>query len=523
MPPLFLQPKCEFCMVDSKKENKIEDAAISGAAYETTQRYGSSIKEHFVAFSGVDNEIGIALKKGLKKISTEKLNPDYIEQNLKQQSGYAAEVKYTARENAEHIINGDSTRVINTDIKGSGSYNELFDHIITKDGVVVSQEQMKFVGNDVKECVGKLLSPKFQKYRDNNAVFTLPSDYFEPDANGIPKIQNEVDRRILETKRSIDSGKLPEEVLKKKQQDLKELEKLKENVKNSKLSKQEAIEARLHPEWSTAKDVLKLSHRAGLEQAKIGAAIGGSVSIVRNIVSVVNGDKTVTDAVLSVVKDTATVAAVSYGTGVAGSLIKASMQNSGSAVFRGLSKSNLPAAIVSLSIDSAKTLRKFFNGDISGLECLENLGETGTGMISSAMFATVGQVLIPIPVVGAMAGSMIGYALSSSCYGLLVGALKEEKLAREERIRIEKECEEHIKNLKEYRAQLEKYFDDYMTYYKNNFREAFKQIKTAYEIGDCDGYLDGCDKIITALGGTSQYSTVKEFEELMDSDEPIKF
>ena len=223
------------------------------------------------------------------------------------------------------------------------------------------------------------------------------------------------------------------------------------------------------------------------------------------------------------VKDTATVAAVSYGTGVAGSLIKASMQNSGSAVFRGLSKSNLPAAIVSLSIDSAKTLRKFFNGDISGLECLENLGETGTGMISSAMFATVGQVLIPIPVVGAMAGSMIGYALSSSCYGLLVGALKEEKLAREERIRIEKECEEHIKNLKEYRAQLEKYFDDYMTYYKNNFREAFKQIKTAYEIGDCDGYLDGCDKIITALGGTSQYSTVKEFEELMDSDEPIKF
>ena len=99
---------CNFCTqcgtsLNNNSDEKIstyKNVIIEGAATETVQRYGSAIKEHFVAYSGIDNESGEQLKKGLKQISESKLNPEYIKQNLKQQAGFSAENKYAARENA---------------------------------------------------------------------------------------------------------------------------------------------------------------------------------------------------------------------------------------------------------------------------------------------------------------------------------------------------------------------------------------------------------------------------------------
>lgn len=90
----------------SKKKNKssIELAAQAGAASEVVDRYGSAVKEHHVAYSGVDNESGRKLTRGLKKTAQSKVNSEYREQNIKQQAGFAAEDKYTARQNADKII-----------------------------------------------------------------------------------------------------------------------------------------------------------------------------------------------------------------------------------------------------------------------------------------------------------------------------------------------------------------------------------------------------------------------------------
>ena len=59
-------------------------------------------------------------------------------------------------------------------------------------------------------------------------------------------------------------------------------------------------------------------------------------------------------------------------------------------------------------------------------------------MISSSLYAVIGQALIPIPVVGGIVGGMMGYALSSATFSLLKNALEEEKLAKENRILVEK-------------------------------------------------------------------------------------
>lgn len=50
-------------------------------------------------------------------------------------------------------------------------------------------------------------------------------------------------------------------------------------------------------------------------------------------------------------------------------------------------------------------------------------------MLSSTMMATMGQIAIPIPVVGAVLGGMIGYSLSSIFYQAALDSAKRAKEA----------------------------------------------------------------------------------------------
>lgn len=494
------------------------NVAQSGAAAEVVQRYGSAVKEHFVAYSGIDNETGEQLKKGLKDIANSKVNPEYKDANLKQQAGFAAENKYTARQNAERIINKDSSRVHNTDIKGSGDYNELFDHIITdKNGKVVGQEQMKFVGSDPKAALDKLASSKFQKYFDADATITVPSDYY----NGIIA---EADKTIDSLQKQLDHARADgnTELAKDIEAKIAKYEKIKTSVKDSGVSNEEAMESRINPMLSTAKDVIKIAHRAGVEQAKYGAAISGSVSLVRNLVAVAKGEETADEAALSVVKDTGTGAAVSYATAFTGSAIKGAMQNSGKEAIRNLARTNIAATLVTVALESGKSLGRYINGDIDGTECLEELGEKGTGLLSSAMFAAAGQLLIPIPIVGGMIGSMLGYALASSCYAELTTALKQAKLAHEERLRIEKECADAIALIQQYRAEMELVISRYLSEHITTFNDAFAQMNNAIGLDNIDEFIAGSNKITAKLDGKVQFENYAEFDSFMNTNLALK-
>lgn len=509
-------------MGDKNKQDTYVNVALEGAAEEVVQRYGSAVKEHFVAYSGVDNETGEQLKKGLKDIAKSKVNPDYAKTNIKQQAGFAAENKYTARQNAERIINKDKSRVHNTDVKGSGSYNELFDHIITdENGIVISQEQMKFVGSDPKACLEKLASKKFQKYLDSDATITVPSDYYDGILEEAKKSIESLEEQLKHAK---ENGN--EELAKSIQEKIDKYKKIKASIKNSGVSNDEALEARLHPKISTAKDVLKVAHRAGKEQAVYGAAIGGGISMVKNIVAVVKGDKNPEEAGLSLIKDTGVAAGTSYATAFAGSVIKGGMQNSASETVQSLAKTNLAATIVTTTLETGKTLKSYFTGDISGLECLEELGEKGVGQLSSAMFAAAGQILIPVPGVGAMIGaiigSMAGYALSTALYKELLGSLKEAKLAHEERLSVEKECEEVIKMIVQFREEMNESIEKYLKDMRKTFSTELENAEKAIWNDDIDAFISAANNMSVKLGKKPQFNTFKEFDAFMGTETALK-
>ena len=517
-------------MSDDKdnKKNGLLNAAIVGGTYQTTQKYGDAVKQHFVAYSGRDNETGINLVKGLKDIAEGKINPDYEFQNISQQSGFAAEVKEVARSNAEAIINDDSTRKIRTDDLGRIN-DQLYDTLtIDKNGNIIdgTGEQIKFLGSskddpkglgNAKRAFDKLSSKEFKKYLDNDAKIVVPPEQYQG-------ILQEADAEINKLSSQLDRLKNSEktEEFTKIENRIKDLKKLKENLKKASLTTEEAREARLSPKLSTAKDVLKLSHRAGLDAAQTASLIGGSVSIVKNITAVFKNEKNTGEAVRDVALDTGRAGALGYGTGFAGSIIKGAMQNSESTYIRALSKTNIAGTTVNIAITSTRILTNYFNGKIDGVQCLEMLGQEGVGMVASAMFATIGQIAIPIPVVGGLIGGMIGYALSSASYGLLLNALKENEMAHKERMYIESVCAEHIKMIREYRLEIEKIINQYLSNKLEVFNEAFTGIKNALEIGDIDLFIENTNRITENFGGKPAFSTIDEFDKIMLTKTTIK-
>ena len=90
-------------------------------------------------------------------------------------------------------------------------------------------------------------------------------------------------------------------VAKQKQAQIDDLKRTRQNLRKSRVSQADAMEARKNPRLSTAKDIHRLSHDAGVNAAKYGAGIGGTISGLKNMIEVVRGNK----SPLEGLKDTA--------------------------------------------------------------------------------------------------------------------------------------------------------------------------------------------------------------------------
>lgn len=508
------------------------NAGLAGCAGDVIDRYGSGVKEHIVGYSGVDNETGMVYKRGLKQISQyrrgdPKTDPNYWI-NTKQQAGFAAETKEVARRRAEEAIAGKKPTTTRTDdiIGPNGKRHHVNDPLYDITSKVDAQGnpvprasyQMKFDGNSPKAWVGNRLSASNEKYLANDGHMMCSRDFYDG-------VQSELDARISslegQIKKLESQGKT--DVAEAKKAQLEKCRTLKKNLNKSLVAKDESIEAVINPKLSTAKDIARVANRAGLEQAKMGAAIGGGMSLIRNFDAVCKNEKDAKEAALDVAGDTAGAAALSYATAFSGAVIKGTAQNSSSELVKTLSKTNLPAYIATSTLEVGKTLKSYFSGEIDGVQCLEQLGEKGYGMVNSALYAAIGQVAIPIPVVGALIGSMLGYALGSASYGALTQSLKEAKMAREERIRIEAEVAESISMLREYRAELEANISKYLKDTRDFFDETFSRMKSSLQTGDIDGYIASTNAITRKMGKCPVYDTFSQFDSMMVSDVPLKF
>ncbi|MFP6345424.1 hypothetical protein ACLGE2_03555 [Helicobacter pylori] len=154
----------------------------------------------------------------------------------------------------------------------------------------------------------------------------------------------------------------------------------------------------------------------------------------------------------------------SYGIAFGGSLLGDMIQNNPNKFIQSVGNSSVPTMIVGGSVVNCKVLIDYFRGkrrEIDRVECLEKLGRENITFLSGIAMGSIGQLAIPIPVVGALVGGFVGAILSETCFNAFLKAREETKLARQRRIEIERECHELIKLLEAYQNQFKEVFEQH--------------------------------------------------------------
>lgn len=497
----------------------IANSGIALAASETVARYGSANAEFIKGYRGVDNETGQVLAKGLADIAGHKVNADPVEavKNIKQQAGFSAEVAATSRDNAQAIIEHSQVRTVRSDdLPEFGRNHNVVDRVQILDGQIVegSQAQMKFVGdrNQLFERIAQE-DGKFARYR--GVKLELPSEHFE----GAQQYCNDKAQALREQATQVEQHGKPD-IAAKLRREAEHYDQLAGNVRDSGLTTEQAIFYRKHPEIATALDIVRTSHGAGMEGAKYGAVIGGCISLLQNGWAVAQGPKDAREAARDLAADTAKAAAIGYGSAFAGSAIKGAMQQSGSHYVRTLSGTNAPALAVTVCISLGSTIKQYVCGEISETQLLLEVGEKGAGLLSSGMMATLGQLAIPVPFVGAAVGGMLGYTLSSIFYQSALDAARGVERSHAQLTRIQAIETEARARIAQERAVLDAFVQQEIPQLQQQTQQLFCAMESTG--GDANALVHAVNHYATLMGQQLQFSCAEEFNAFMHTDQPLR-
>lgn len=509
----------------AKNEEVALDKARTTAALsasETITRYGSANAEYVKGYTGIDQETGKVFSKSLKGISQGKINPDYVDQNTKQQAGFSAEVAATSKDNAEAIINGSSIRTTRSDDHPAyGKDHEVVDRVKLLDGNIIdgSQSQMKFVGKR-DELFKKIAedtsegNAKFARYR--GIKLELPSEQY---GNAAEYCRNKAQELRDQAEKAANSG-APPEVVERLRKNAENYDQLAENVVDSGLTTEDAIFYRNHPKLATARDIARTSHRAGIEGSKYGAVIGGCISLLTNAFAVAQEKKQLDTAAKNVLLDTGKGAVVGYATAATGAAIKGMMEQSPRAYVRTLSHTGAPALALNICISLSSSIYRYVNDEINERELLEEVGEKGTGMLSASMYAAIGQLVIPVPFVGAAIGGLIGYSLSSTFYQSTLQVIRQAGVSRVNLARV-LEIETTVREeIAHQRATTEEFMRNYFPEMQWETQKLFVTLDT-HIMTDMDIFAGAINSYAELLGAQLQFKSQMEFDHFMDSDAPL--
>lgn len=269
---------------------------------------------------------------------------------------------------------------------------------------------------------------------------------------------------------------------------------------------------------TSVKNVINTGHNSGRLAAENAGITVGTMSGITNIVAVIKGEKSAEDALQDTMVDTGKSATTGYLIGGGLTTLSHSLSSSSSKFIQALSASRVPKNIITAVMVTGKTINRYGNGEITTQECIIELGERGLCFATAGYSMVVGQTLIPIPIVGAAVGALVGSAATSTYYKELINTLKIKELEHQERLRIIAECEFAVAELKDYRLEIETYLKKYFIDHRECFDEALNEINFAFELGDADGIIKGANKITRKLGGKVHYDNIDEFKVFLSDD-----
>lgn len=291
---------------------------------------------------------------------------------------------------------------------------------------------------------------------------------------------------------------------------------------NKKLAIERGNEANTYIENSfkkrSIKNMVETGHTAGKNTMVNAGVTTMTTSGTMNLIAYIKGDISGPEALKNTAKDTIKSGATGYALGNSLTLVSHTLSDSSSKFIQALVKSNVPGKVITAVMTTGNTLKRYANNEISTQECIMEIGEKGINCMSVGYAMAAGQTLIPIPVIGAAIGALIGSVVVGKYSNGIKENLKIRELEHQKRLELIAEYEKTEKQAKEFKEELDTYLKSYFKEYQDCFDEALFEIKYAFQNGDADSIIKGANKITEKLGGEVKYNNIKEFKDFLMDD-----
>lgn len=271
-------------------------------------------------------------------------------------------------------------------------------------------------------------------------------------------------------------------------------------------------------------DDTRMSAESG---GKIGAVVATSISLTNGIYRYTQGEIDTAEAIAQVGVD----AAKGYATGYAVSALSKTITHTGryflgEAAAKSIAKSSAPVAIAAGVITLGKSLVSYLKGDIDSAALLDNVNHCAITSTSSFYYGMLGQVVIPIPVIGALVGAGVGYLVGNLMHqsGLLaLGDSEAVKAAKERRRVVEALCLSVLPLMQQNRLEMERLTTEYFATRKKDFLVSLDFLDDSLTSFNTEATVAALQGIHTQFGIALNLKSFKEFDSFMKSDGDFDF
>ena len=275
------------------------------------------------------------------------------------------------------------------------------------------------------------------------------------------------------------------------------------------------------------KSALTDMHKSGIKAGAVGAGITGGISLLTEGYSVIKGEKDIAEASINTIINSAKGFATGYTvTAISKGITHSSSHFLGEQLAKSITRSSAPVAIAAGVVNTSKHIVSYLKGDIELEELTDNISHTAITGTSSFYYGALGQLAIPIPVVGALVGAGVGYFIGNMIHQSGLVALGDSavvKASKERRDQIRAICLEAIPQIQKNRDELQSLLDEHFAERKHIFDSTFLAMDLAVSNTEPDQYIDALNSLNERFDSELPFQNFTEFDQFMQSDQSFDF
>jgi hypothetical protein len=265
--------------------------------------------------------------------------------------------------------------------------------------------------------------------------------------------------------------------------------------------------------------VLQEVGQAGLVGATVGGSLQGAFSAIHQGMRLSQGETTATEAIVVTIQATASGASRGGAVAAGSRLIAITANEVG--VGRLVGEIG-PGAMANAIFEAGLSTYRFAHGEIDHKTYQQELGGAALRATASTYCGMAGQLLIPVPVVGAAVGAISGYVaaavlVESGVLGL--GSTNIVTIAEDRQATIERECAAAILEMRRCQEELQQLEESYGQVFRQTFSTLLDELKEHQHAGLHRNSMERLVRLGEALGHALPWSSLEEFDAFMLNDE----